>query len=84
MMNPAIYKAIQIAGGTQALLAESSGVSQASISILLNGRNGRVVVPRLATAKLLSKATGIPWFSFMDTSSEYKIKKLKKLMIPIV
>lgn len=51
--NAAITKAIEIAGGSQAKLAERSGLSQAYISLLL--RNARSVSAEAAIA--ISRAT---------------------------
>ncbi len=66
-MNSAIEQAIDIAGN-QETLARRAGVTQATISVLKNGRKGKPVIPRFETAKSLSAAVGgkIPWQRFME------------------
>ncbi len=66
-MNAAIEQAIDIAG-SQETLARLAGVTQATISVLKNGRKGRPVIPRFKTAKSLSDAVDgeIPWQRFME------------------
>lgn len=66
-MSTAIEKAIRIAG-SQEELAKVARLSQAAISILKNGRNGKPVIPRFSTAKRLSAAIGgkIKWYEFME------------------
>lgn len=62
MKNEIIEKAIQIAG-SQAKLAELSGVSQSAIHKLLTSKNGDM---RCSTAHKLAKATGLSVMSFIN------------------
>lgn len=66
-MNPAVQRAIDIAG-TQQRLADLSGLKQATISWLASGRNGKRVQPRYETATKISSAIGerVSWQEIMS------------------
>lgn len=66
-MNKAIQQAIDLVG-SQRELARVSGVRQSTISVLLNGRNGKTFMPRHNTARRFEAATGgrIKWHQFFE------------------
>ncbi len=66
-MNKAIQQAIDLVG-SQRELARVSGVRQSTISVLLNGRNGKNFMPRHSTARRFEAATGgrIKWHQFFE------------------
>ncbi|MFI0399648.1 MAG: hypothetical protein ACH34X_11230 [Thiolinea sp.] len=66
-MNKAIQQAIDLVG-SQRELARVSGVRQSTISVLLNGRNGKIFMPRHSTARRFEAATNgrIKWHQFFE------------------